>query len=45
MMVWLDQPEENPGPEVIASQWQLAMDGMVQNWLNLTLDDLKAHPH
>jgi DMSO/TMAO reductase YedYZ molybdopterin-dependent catalytic subunit len=75
VLPWLDQPEENPVPEVIdnqlvweevdswitpndkffgiahygwpeieASQWRLAIDGMVANQLSLTLDDLKARP-
>ncbi|MBT8407301.1 MAG: molybdopterin-dependent oxidoreductase, partial [Deltaproteobacteria bacterium] len=73
VLPWLDQPEENPVPEVIdnqlvweeidswitpnddffgiahygwpeieASQWRLAIDGMVENQLSLTLDELQA---
>jgi DMSO/TMAO reductase YedYZ molybdopterin-dependent catalytic subunit len=75
VLPWLDQPEENPVPEVIdnqlvweevdswitpndqffgiahyewpeinAGQWQLAVDGLVENPLSLTLDDLKSRP-
>ncbi|MDH3676642.1 MAG: molybdopterin-dependent oxidoreductase [Anaerolineae bacterium] len=75
VLPWLDQPEENPVPEVIdnqlvweevdawltpndkffgiahygwpqieASQWRLAIDGMVANQLSLTLAELKARP-
>jgi len=73
VLPWLDQPEENPVPEVIdnqlvwedvdswitpndqffgiahyewpeinAGQWQLAIDGLVENPLSLTLADIKA---
>jgi DMSO/TMAO reductase YedYZ molybdopterin-dependent catalytic subunit len=72
---WLDQPEENPVPEVIGNQlvwedvdswvtpndqfftvahygwpeidpaaWQLTVDGLVDNPLTLTLEDLVARP-
>ena len=75
VLPWLDQPADNPVPDVIdnqlvweeveswitpndqffgiahygwpeidASQWWLAIDGMVDNPLSLTLDDLKALP-
>ncbi|GIK39141.1 MAG: hypothetical protein BroJett011_29740 [Chloroflexota bacterium] len=75
ILPWLDQPEENPVPEVIdnqlvweeldswitpneqffgiahygwpeidASQWRLAVDGLVEKPLILTLDELKARP-
>ncbi len=75
ILPWLDQPEENPVPEVIdnqlvwekldswitpneqffgiahygwpeidPSQWRLAVDGLVEKPLILTLDDLKARP-
>ncbi len=72
---WLDQPEENPVPDVIGNQlvwedvdswvtpndqfftvahygwpeidpaaWQLTVDGLVDNPLTLTLEDLVARP-
>lgn len=75
VLLWLDQPEENPVPEVIdnqlvwedvdswitpndkffgiahydwpetdAGRWQLAVDGLVENPLSLTLADLMARP-
>ncbi|MEZ4866585.1 MAG: sulfite oxidase [Caldilineaceae bacterium] len=75
VLPWLDQPEENPVPEVVksqlvwedldswitpndkffgvghyswpeidADQWRLAVDGMVENPLSLTLADIKARP-
>jgi DMSO/TMAO reductase YedYZ molybdopterin-dependent catalytic subunit len=75
VLPWLDQPEENPVPEVIdnqlvweevdswitpndqffgiahyewpeinAGQWQLAVDGLVENPLSLSLDELKSRP-
>lgn len=75
VLPWLDQPEENPVPEVIdnqlvweevnawitpndqffgiahyewpeinADQWQLAVDGLVENPLILSLDELKSRP-
>jgi DMSO/TMAO reductase YedYZ molybdopterin-dependent catalytic subunit len=75
VLPWLDQPEENPVPEVIdnqlvweelnswitpndqffgiahygwpeidANQWRLAIDGLVENQMVLTLEDIKARP-
>lgn len=75
VLPWLDQPAENPVPEVIdnqlvweevdswitpndqffgiahyewpeinAGQWQLVVDGLVENPMSLTLADIKARP-
>lgn len=75
VLPWLDQPAENPVPDVIANQqawedlntwitpndqffgiahygwpkieveeWQLSVDGMVDNPLSLTLADLQTRP-
>lgn len=75
VLPWLDQPEENPVPEIVrsqlvwedlnswitpndkffgvghynwptidAEQWRLAVDGMVENPLSLSLADIEARP-